>query len=112
MNLREAANGQSCIKCGAANGTTVLCHYSGPFQHRFGKGRAIKGNDAAGADLCDECHKYFDEYKSVTASKNDKEAYQLQRVERSEHFLALCMLTVIRRIQQGALIIKGESNER
>lgn len=109
MNLREASNGQSCVKCSAQDGTVVLCHYSGSFQHRFGKGRAIKGNDAAGADLCAECHRYFDEYQGITASKNDKIVYELQRTQRSEYFLALCLLTVIRRIQQDVLTIKGET---
>lgn len=92
--LTDAANGQSCVRCGKEDGTTVSCHYSGPWQHKFGKGRAIKGNDAAAADLCNgpgSCHEYFDEYKSGNT------------VERSDEFLMCCMLTVIRRIQQGVL---------
>ena len=89
--LREAANGQSCVRCGIQDETVVLAHYSGPWQHRFGKGCRIKGADAAGADLCVKCHKWFDEYEDGNT------------VERSEEFLACCLLTVIRRIQQGIL---------
>ena len=63
----------------------VLCHYSGPWQHRFGKGRGIKGNDLAAAELCARCHKWFDEYEAGNT------------VERSEEFLAMCLLTNMRR---------------
>lgn len=95
--LTAAAKGQSCIRCGVSDDTTVLCHYSGVWQHRFGKGTGIKGHDIAGADLCVRCHKFFDEYESqVGASEGWK-------IARSEEFLAACLLTVIRRIQQGIL---------
>jgi hypothetical protein len=73
------------VRCGRDDGTTVLAHYAGPWQHRFGKGRGIKGNDIAAAELCYGCHTYFDEYKSGNT------------VERSEEFLAMCLLTNIRR---------------
>lgn len=89
--LTRAANGQPCIRCGSQDETVVLAHYSGPWQHKFGKGRGIKGDDIAGADLCSTCHSYFDEYKSGNT------------VERSDEFLACCLLTVIRRLQQGVL---------
>lgn len=83
--IRKHANGQSCVRCGTCDETVVLCHYSGPWQHRFGKGRGIKGNDLAAAELCGRCHKYFDEYETGNT------------VERSEEFLAMCLLTNIRR---------------
>jgi hypothetical protein len=95
--LRKAANGQSCVRCGADDGTINLCHYSGPYQHKFGKGRGIKGADIAAADLCGQCHKFFDEYESQSGASED------WKVARSEEFLAACMLTVIRRIQQGII---------
>jgi hypothetical protein len=60
----------------------------------YGKGTGIKGHDAIGADLCDCCHKYFDQYESY-ATKHS--------VERSEEFLHLCAMTVIRRIERGVL---------
>jgi hypothetical protein len=93
--LTKAARGQSCVRCGACDGTVVLAHYSGIWQHRFGKGLGTKGNDIAGADLCVECHKFFDEYRS--------EVSEGWRAARSDEFLACCMMTVIRRIQQGIL---------
>lgn len=95
--LREAARGQSCVRCGADDNTIVLCHYSGPWQHKFGKGMRIKGADIVGADLCAKCHKFFDEYETHSGVSEQ------WRVERSEEFLAACMLTVIRRIQQGII---------
>jgi hypothetical protein len=93
--LREAANGQSCVRCGAQDETVVLAHYSGPWQHRFGKGKGIKGNDAAGADLCYRCHTDLDEYQTAED--------EVSSLRRSEEFLACCLLTVIRRIQKGVL---------
>lgn len=93
--LRNASMGQSCVRCGADDGTVVLAHYSGPYQHKFGKGRGIKGADIAAADLCSKCHTFFDEYRG--------EVSEQWRLERSEEFLAACLLTVIRRIQQGIL---------
>lgn len=89
--LREAAKDQSCVRCNDRDGTVCLAHYSGPWQHRFGKGKGIKGDDVAGADLCMRCHAFFDEYQEGNT------------VERSEEFLACCLLTVIRRIKQGVL---------
>lgn len=95
--LRDAANGQSCVRCNADDGTIVLCHYSGSWQHKFGKGMRIKGADIAGADLCSTCHKFFDEYESRAGASEG------WKIARSEEFLAACLLTVIRRIQQGII---------
>lgn len=100
-NLRKEANGQSCIRCGRT-GTTVSAHYSGPWQHRLGKGRGIKGNDIGAADLCGQCHAWFDEYRCVTAPVGSNE-HEMQRMMRSEEFLALCLLTIIRRAETGKL---------
>jgi hypothetical protein len=73
----------------------VLAHYSGPWQHRFGKGKGFKGNDAAGADLCSKCHTELDEYQTAED--------ELSALRRSDEFLACCLLTIIRRIQRGVL---------
>jgi hypothetical protein len=83
--IRQHAKGQACVRCGREDDTIVLAHYSGPWQFRFGKGRGIKGSDVAAAELCMGCHSFFDEYKSGNT------------VERSEEFLAMCLLTNIRR---------------
>lgn len=93
--LTEAARGQSCVRCNAEDGTICSCHYSGPWQHRFGKGRGIKGEDLVAADLCMVCHSYFDEYKGVNSDET--------AIQRSDEFLACCMLTIIRRLGQGVL---------
>lgn len=94
--IRQHANGQSCVRCGICDGTVVLCHYSGPWQHRFGKGRGIKGDDVGGAELCDTCHRWFDEYKSIDPYA-DEATKHVQHLERSDEFLAMCVLTIIRR---------------
>lgn len=56
-NLRELARDEPCSNCGAQDGTVVLAHYSGIYQHRFGKGRGIKGSDWAAAPQCANCHR-------------------------------------------------------
>lgn len=84
--LRRQAQNEDCVRCGnGEEGKVVLCHYSGPRQHSFGKGRSIKGHDIAAAFLCNRCHDYFDHYETGNT------------VERSEEFLYLCLLTNIRR---------------
>jgi len=93
MNLRKAAKGSTCVRCGAPD--AVLCHYSGPWQHSFGKGRNIKGHDIAAAELCHQCHVYFDEYKGITSQDEAEKRYQ--HAQRSDEFLAMCLLTNIRR---------------
>lgn len=93
QKLRDAAEHESCIRCGMP-GKTVLAHYTGPRQYAYGKGTGTKGHDVIGADLCNgpgSCHEYFDKYVSL----ND--------VTRSEEFLHLCALTIIRRIDRGVL---------
>jgi hypothetical protein len=95
--LTDAARDQACVRCNAEDGTIVSCHYSGPWQHRFGKGRNIKGNDLVAADLCSGCHAYFDEYQGVPVGD------ELAAIKRSDEFQACCLLTVIRRLQQGVI---------
>ena len=93
QKLRDAARDQSCVRCGANDGTIVLAHYTGPRRHSFGGGMSHKGHDAIGAHLCMTCHQYFD-----TAGK-DKES----RWELSEEFLFLCAVTVMRLFDQGVV---------
>ncbi len=88
--LRRVDPDEPCVRCGNV-GSTVLAHYSGLRQHSYGKGRGIKGSDLAAALLCGACHDFFDSYKTP----NDW--------ERSEEFLHLCMLTVIRRHAMGVI---------
>lgn len=92
---RDAARHESCVRCGKP-GYTVLAHYTGVRQLSYGKAIGDKGHDAIAADLCNgpgSCHEYFDQYKS----END--------LRRSEEFLHLCALTIIRRFERGVMRI-------
>lgn len=90
----DAAEGQSCVRCGKQDGTIVGCHYTGLRQHTYGKGRGIKCSDAATADLCMECHAYFDQPQ------------QRKSVDASEEFLHCIMLTIIRRLADKKLGVR------
>lgn len=87
QKLRDAAQGCTCVRCGGHD--AMLCHYTGKRQHDYGKGTATKGHDAIGAHLCNDCHTYFDQYKSA----ND--------YERSEEFLHCIALTIMRLFRMG-----------
>jgi len=89
--LRNAAEGQSCVRCGANDGTVVLAHYFGFRRHSYGGGMSRKGHDAVGAHLCGTCHKLMD---TTLRSKELK-------VDHSEEFLHLIALTVIRLFNLG-----------
>lgn len=92
-DLRKAAKGQPCVRCGANDGTTVLAHYFGIRRHMYGGGMSIKGHDAVGAHLCMPCHTIMD---SGTRNKAKKYLH-------SEEFLHLCAMTWIRLIEQGVV---------
>lgn len=89
QKLRNAAEGCSCVRCGAAG--AMLAHYTGPRQLAYGKGTGIKGHDAIGAHLCNGCHTYFDQYQSENSW------------ERSEEFLHWVAMTVIRLFKSGVV---------
>jgi len=91
--LRESARDQSCVRCGADDGTIVLAHYSGPRRHEYGGGFGIKSHDAVGAHLCADCHRHMD-----TGSKNKDGKWLV-----SEEMLHLCALTWIRLIENEVL---------
>jgi len=90
--LTKSSNGSECIRCGAPD--AYSCHYNGPRQHDYGKGRGIKCNDLATAEFCYACDQDFSE-----GSKPEG----LTRWERSEAFLHWIMLTNIRRIENGVI---------
>ncbi len=79
------------MRCGLNDGTIVACHYTGLRQHSYGKGRGLKPDDIATADLCRTCHIYVD---NPTERKS---------IERSEDFLHCILLTAIRRLADGVL---------
>jgi len=91
--LRDAADGQTCVRCGKQDGTVVLAHYFGPRRAAYGGGMSIKGHDAVGAHLCGACHSHMD-----TTSRD-----KTLKWEASEEMLHLCALTWIRLIKTGVL---------
>ena len=54
--LRSAEN-QSCVNCGASDGTIVSCHIRSV---EFGSGTGIKAPDYFTVHLCHDCHSYMD----------------------------------------------------
>jgi hypothetical protein len=56
--LRDSAKHESCVSCGANDGTVVWAHSN---SSRHGKGAGLKAHDLFGAYLCQECHRSFDE---------------------------------------------------
>ncbi len=55
--LRQARD-QSCVHCGADDGTIVAAHSNMP---EHGKGQSIKANDCFIAHLCGNCHRWLDQ---------------------------------------------------
>lgn len=92
MNLTKLAKDQSCVRCGSREGV-VLCHYTGVRRLAYGGGYGIKVRDIAGAHMCGRCHEDMDR---LSRSKERK-------WEHSEEFLHLCMLTIIRLIDEEAI---------
>jgi hypothetical protein len=90
VNLRDMAEGQSCIRCGTHDGTIVLCHYTGVRRPSFGGGLGIKAHDGAGAEMCGRCHREMDTLKRSKAHK----------WEHSEEFLFYVVLTWMRRMDE------------
>ena len=93
MNLRKAAEGQSCIRCGASDGTVVGAHYTGIRRGAYGGGLGKKTHDICLAHLCFKCHTDMD---TLTRDKRFK-------TEHSEAFQHLILLSLIRLYDQGLL---------
>jgi len=55
--LTQSAKHESCVACGADDGTVVWAHSN---EQRHGKGMGIKAHDLFGAYLCHRCHSYYD----------------------------------------------------
>lgn len=74
--LTQSAKHESCVACGANDGTIVWAHSN---SQKHGKGMGIKAHDLFGAYLCHRCHKLYDEYDIAEASligkKNDIYAF-------------------------------------
>ena len=91
QHARECA----CIRCGTNDKTIVARHYNGIRQHLLGKGRGKKAHDLCVAFLCDRCDQEFTE---GSVGKNE-----YVRLEKSEEFMFLCMLTMIKCWRDGVI---------
>jgi len=100
--LLDAAKDQACLNCGARDGTVVAAHYTGLRSHLLGKGTGHKPHDFCIADLCHRCHHKFD--VAFDGSSFEK------KIDLSEQFLFLIIQTILRRIDQGVIVIKGDKN--
>jgi hypothetical protein len=57
QQIRDSANGEACVVCGARDGTIVWAHSN---ECRHGKGKGIKSLDAFGFFACHRCHAFYD----------------------------------------------------
>lgn len=55
--LTQSAKNESCVSCGADDGTIVWAHSN---SQRHGKGMGMKAHDLFGAYLCHRCHTEYD----------------------------------------------------
>lgn len=97
--MLAGARDQSCVNCGVSDGTIVSAHYTGVRGHLLGKGKGIKCHDLMIADLCYKCHHSFD--VGYDGSSFEK------KIDLSEQFLYLIAQTLLRRVDQGIITVKG-----
>lgn len=101
--MLAGAKGQSCVNCGVSDGTVVAAHYNGLRSHILGRGTGHKPHDLCVADLCSRCHRKFDvEFGADSFEK---------KIDKSEQFLFLIMQTLLRRISQEIITVKGYDND-
>ena len=93
--MANARSGLPCIRCGSNHGVYGR-HYNGFRQHSYGKGMRKKCRPFAVADFCKECDADFQE---GSVPKTDWEA----RIEYSEEWLHWCMMSLIRRVENGVI---------
>ncbi len=91
QKLLDAARGQSCVLCGADDGTVVAAHYSGLYSNALGKGMGQKAWDFCSAHLCHRCHTDLDSY----AAGNSE--------ERAVRFMVAILKTQKRLFDAGVL---------
>jgi len=94
--MADARSGHLCIRCGSNDGTVCGRHYNGQRQHLYGKGRGIKCHPFLVADLCFDCDKLFQEGSVGKLELAERDSY-------SEAFLHECMMSLIRRAENGVI---------
>ena len=85
--LRDSANGEACVYCGAQDQTTVWAHSN---EGAHGKGMSIKAHDLLGNYLCAICHKQYDTGPWTRAEKQAmfRECYPRTMVRVAEKIAA------------------------
>jgi len=101
--MLDAAKFQSCVNCGAWDGTVVAAPYTGMRSHWLGKGTGHKVHDLCVADLGARCHQIFDLHLGGSERKDSFD----KKIDLSEQFLFLVIKTLLRRVEQDVIKIKG-----
>jgi hypothetical protein len=80
--LTQSAKHESCVACGADDGTIVYAHSN---EQKHGKGMGIKAHDLFGAYLCQNCHDGYDGRTDmfILYSQQDKRDWFREMWERS-----------------------------
>lgn len=79
--LRESAKHESCVSCGADDGTIIWAHSN---EGKHGKGMGIKAHDLFGAYLCHKCHAMYDGQKfGLMENKNHAQTWFREQWEKS-----------------------------
>ncbi len=102
QKLRDAPNGKPCVRCGGRREFTVGAHYTGMRRGSYGGGLSQKVWDLCIADLCDVCHIFMDR---VSRDKS-------KAIEHSEEFQHLVLLTLMRRFDEGVIVVKGQREKK
>jgi len=76
--LLDLARGQSCVMCGASDGTIVAAH-SNLIEH--GKGMGTKAHDGMTAWLCHRCHAEYDQGNGM--SKEERKQFIMTAICRT-----------------------------
>jgi len=74
--LTQSAKHESCVSCGADDGTVVWAHSN---HQKHGKGMGIKAHDLFGAYLCHGCHHYYDNGMWPNVDRNEWFIHQWEK---------------------------------
>jgi hypothetical protein len=93
--LTQSAKLESCVYCGADDGTVVWAHSN---SQRHGKGMGIKAHDLFGAYLCHSCHHDFD-----TMPNHKFVQFYMDGIPKDEWFIKQWEKSMIRACEKGYL---------
>jgi erythromycin esterase-like protein len=82
--LTQSAKHESCVACGADDGTIVWAHSN---HTKHDKGMGIKAHDLFGAYLCHRCH---DMYDNVSFGGSNEVRYQWFKEQWEASMLRAC----------------------